>query len=57
MHVDKLRIADSNGLAPAGRYFKQIADALRDANSREGFTTSQEERQRWVGHRVRESVQ
>ncbi len=41
MHIDKLRIADANGLVPAGQYFKLVADALREANARE---TQPEER-------------
>lgn len=36
MHVNKLRIgADENGLVPAGQYFKNLAQALREANERE----------------------
>ena len=32
MHVTKLRIANDNGLVPAGRYFSRLAGALREAN-------------------------
>ena len=35
MHADKLRITDSNGLVPAGQYFKLLASALREANARD----------------------
>ena len=35
MQVTKLRITDTNGLVPAGQYFKLVAQALRDANARE----------------------
>ena len=34
MQVAKLRVANDNGLAPAGRYFARIADELRRANER-----------------------
>ena len=34
MQVTKLRIANDNGLVPAGRYFARIAEALRAANER-----------------------
>jgi len=34
MHVTKLRIANDNGLVPAGRYFSRLAGALREANER-----------------------
>ena len=36
MQVTKLRIANDNGLVPAGRYFAHLAEALRQAN--EGAT-------------------
>jgi hypothetical protein len=35
MQIAKLRVADENGLVPAGAYFKQLASGLRDANGRE----------------------
>ena len=34
MQVTKLRIANDNGLVPAGRYFARLADGLREANAR-----------------------
>ena len=34
MQVTKLRIANDNGLVPAGRYFARLADGLREANER-----------------------
>ena len=34
MQVVKLCLANDNGLAPAGRYFARIAEALRTANER-----------------------
>lgn len=38
MQVSKLRIgADESGLVPAGQYFKRLAQALREANEREGL--------------------
>ena len=40
MHVNKLQITDSNGLIPAGQYFKLLAKALRKANAREAAKAS-----------------
>jgi hypothetical protein len=34
MQVAKLRVANGNGLVPAGRYFARVADGLRTANER-----------------------
>ncbi len=34
MQITKLRIANDNGLVPAGRYFERLADGLRQANER-----------------------
>jgi hypothetical protein len=34
MQVTKLRIANDNGLVPAGRYFSRLSEALREANER-----------------------
>ena len=34
MQVTKLRIANDNGLVPAGHYFSRLAGALREANER-----------------------
>ena len=34
MQVTKLRIANDNGLVPAGRYFYRLSEALRKANER-----------------------
>jgi hypothetical protein len=34
MQVTKLRVANDNGLVPAGRYFARLAESLRDANGR-----------------------
>ena len=34
MQVTKLRVANDNGLVPAGRYFARLADNLRAANER-----------------------
>ena len=34
MQVTKLRVANDNGLVPAGRYFARLAEGLRDANER-----------------------
>jgi hypothetical protein len=34
MQVAKLRVANDNGFAPAGRYFARIAEGLRAANER-----------------------
>ncbi|MET0181351.1 MAG: hypothetical protein ABW199_00545 [Caulobacterales bacterium] len=37
MQVAKLRIrTEEGGLVPAGEYFKRLAEALREANEREG---------------------
>jgi hypothetical protein len=35
MHVAKLRARTENGLVPAGRFFQQLANDLRDANARD----------------------
>ncbi len=35
MQVTKIRIADQNGLVPAGAYFSRLADNLRAANARD----------------------
>lgn len=35
MQVQKLRVAASNGLVPAGAYFAVIADKLEEINARE----------------------
>jgi hypothetical protein len=34
MQVTKLRVANDNGLVPAGRYFARLAEGLREANER-----------------------
>jgi hypothetical protein len=34
MQVVKLRVANDNGLVPAGRYFARLAEGLRGANER-----------------------
>lgn len=34
MQVTKLRVANDNGLVPAGRYFAQLAEGLREVNER-----------------------
>ena len=34
MQVTKLRVANDNGLVPAGRYFARLAEGLREANKR-----------------------
>lgn len=34
MQVTKLRVANDNGLVPAGQYFSRLADGLREANER-----------------------
>ncbi|MFZ2031961.1 MAG: hypothetical protein WAU68_16740 [Vitreimonas sp.] len=34
MQVTKLRVANDNGLVPAGRYFAHLAEGLREANER-----------------------
>jgi hypothetical protein len=33
MQVTKLRVANDNGLVPAGRYFARLADNLRASNA------------------------
>jgi hypothetical protein len=38
MQVAKLRILDTHGLVPAGRYFEQLAKSLRAANAANAAT-------------------
>ena len=45
MHVTKLRIANDNGLVPAGRYFSRLAGALREANERAAAVVDKYEEQ------------
>ena len=46
MQVTKLRVANDNGLAPAGHYFARIAHGLREANERTAAVVDIYEEQR-----------
>jgi len=49
MQVAKLRVANDNGLAPAGRYFARIAEGLRAANERAAAVVDIYEEQERMG--------
>jgi hypothetical protein len=54
MQVTKLRIANDNGLVPAGRYFSRLSEALREANERAADVVDiyeQQQRKRQTRHR------
>jgi len=54
MQVNKIRIADDNGLAPAGVYFARLASSLREANARDAAAMEKaEERERKLEARYR----
>lgn len=54
MQVTKIRIADDNGLVPAGAYFARLAGTLRAANEREAAAQEKaEERERKLEARYR----
>lgn len=54
MHMNKIRIADDNGLAPAGIYFARLAGTLREANARDAAAIEKaEERERKLEARYR----
>ena len=54
MQVTKLRIANDNGLVPAGRYFSRLAGALREANERAAAVVdTYEEQERKIQARYR----
>ena len=52
MQVVKLRVANDNGLVPAGRYFARLAEDLRAANARAAaIVDAYEEQQRKLERR------
>ena len=52
MQVTKLRVANDNGLIPAGRYFARLAEGLRDANEQAAAVVDvYEERERKLERR------
>lgn len=57
MQVIKLRIANDNGLVPAGRYFARLADGLREANARAAAVVDiYDEQERTPGARNRKTA-
>ena len=57
MQVTKLRIANDNGLVPAGRYFARLAEDLRAANERAAAVLDvYEEQERKLETRSRRKV-
>lgn len=54
MQVTKIRVADENGLVPAGAYFARLAGTLRTANERDAAALEKaEERDRKLEARYR----